>query len=265
MASGSAEGSIGGAAYILTGGITAWWKYKIEIDAKGLTGNSSHQILHFLLQRKQRLFWGIINNDKTFANLNRYEPTFNSIPWESVPGGVESLADRLDLQSNTMSGGWSFLALNFLGYNYNFTLANRFGFVPLVSSLDIANPNYTATTIFDITANVTTPSGTFIAGKFVAQETFSAFGSTQYNEPHTTFTARNSQWIYNEMEDITQPVTCKDYCYVGLSISGPESFCDNATFSVPEIPGVTYTWNVNNSFFINTSANNNEFTLIRRR
>jgi|GEM_PF-3256461 len=67
------------------------------------------------------------------------------------------------------------------------------------------------------------------------------------------------------MEDITQPVTCKDYCYVGLSISGPEYFCDNATFSVPEIPGVTYTWNVNNSFFINTSANNNEFTLTRRR
>lgn len=67
-----------------------------------------------------------------------------------------------------------------------------------------------------------------------------------------------------ELNGQPQSANCSGICDI-QSISGPESFCDNATFSVPEIPGVTYTWTVNNAFLINASPINNELTITRRR
>src|SRR5579875_737581 len=127
LASGSASGSVSGLSILLTGGIFTRWKYYTEINASGLTGNANHQILHFKLQRLQRLFFSLINNNKDIALLDRFEPSFNNLPWESIPGGVESLADRLHT-GNSLNSSWSIIAQEFLGYSYNFTLANRWAF-----------------------------------------------------------------------------------------------------------------------------------------
>ena len=254
LVAGAGQYNSSGLAFLLTAGILSRSKLYGEIEAYGLTGSSNHQILHCLLKRKTRLFWGLVNADKTIVNINRNEPSFNTIPWESVPGGVESLADRLQ-SGSTLSGDWGGW---FLGINYNITLASRFGFVPLISALDMVTPPTTYQGILNVRALPNTPGGTFRVDDYVAQESFFENGTNQYNKPHTTFTSRNSLWLYNEMEGNSNSNSCSqynDYCLVPImQMSYTQTDCFNATITAGVTNGTSYSWQVYGDLLINGTS-----------
>lgn len=259
------------------GGFLLWNNYRLQIDINALpTYGSQSQICYVKMERNIRFLLGLVGTGwETTSNTSPRISPANTFPWDGVPGGTQnverggtlsqagvfpSLGKENSLFGNIWRGIVGSAIVN-VDYNIEFPFSqNEFTFVPLTSSLDVQNVSSgTFSQQFLFPANGILNGSR--ADKYIAQE----FSNDHYNIPHTDFTARNSKWIYNEMQNISQSYSCKDYCYTDLAISGPESFCDNATFTVPDIPGVTYTWTVDNSFFVNTSVNNNEFAITRRR
>lgn len=229
-------------SYVTTGvplAVITKLKYKTDLQANGLSGNSTHEILYYKLQRLEKLFF-VINNNKTFVELHRGEPSFNTVPWESVPGGTQSIGDRVGTGSGDLSGNWAFIAPWFVGYNYSATLAPAWSFVPVTSSLDISNP---ASNFDQYIFSVNGRKGS-TASTYVAQEYNASQGG--FNINHTNFTARNSRWIYNEMETITQPIDCDEAC-VPTSLNGPEAFCNSANYYLNGTGG-NLTWTITPSY-----------------
>jgi orotate phosphoribosyltransferase len=209
-------------------------KYKLDLNANALNGISSHEILYFRLKREGKLFF-IINNDKTFVEIQRNEPTINSIPWESVPGGTQSLGNRFNPNSNNISANWSFIAPWFLGYNFSVTMAPVWSFVAVTSALDIQNPSsQNGQYVYPINGQ----NGS-TATRYIAQETTTGFS----NINHTNFTARNARWLYEELQGISHTTDCSDVCIAELTITGPSEAC-SGTYSVPSIAGATYVWQI---------------------
>ncbi|MGQ0738883.1 MAG: esterase/lipase family protein [Bacteroidota bacterium] len=266
LVNGEAQGSISGPLFILTAGIVSRFKIKTNLAAKGLQGNTQgNEILYFRWRRESSLFWGVVNTSKTFIDIHRFEPTNIStpIPWESVPGAVEGL--RVTNQT-IIAGGWNIISLNFFGFDFRFQFIDRFTFLPVISALDVANPgSFNSTNIFNFVANVTSPAGTFVPQRIIAQERF--FGTTgfEFNQFHTDFTSRNARWIFNEMQNIPQPNTCEDQC-TSTEIIGPDAFCNFKSYSVNLPAGATVNWtiNPNPNHFVTAAANGNVLNLTQQ-
>ncbi len=266
LVNGEAVGSVGGPLFILSAGIFSRFKLKVNLTAKGLQGNNQgNEILYFRWRRESRIFWGVVSTSKTFIELHRNEPTglANPIAWESVPGGVENL--RFTNQT-IYSGSWSALSLGFLGYDYRFEIGDRFSFVPVISALDVNNPAaFNNTTIFNYVANTSSPANTFAPQRILAQERF--FGTTgfEFNQPHTDFTSRNASFIFNEMQNIAQPVTCEDQC-TSEQIIGADEFCNSGIYSINLPAGSTINWVItpNPNGIVTAQANGNFVTLTQQ-
>jgi hypothetical protein len=247
---GEALGNISGLALGLRNGIFSRLKYKVNLAANGLTADGGqHEILFFKWRRQISLFWGIVNTSKTLIELHRNEPTnfANPIPWESVPAGTEDL--RFNNQT-IIAGSWSVFYWGFLGYDARFVVGQPFSFCPVISALDIADPNnINRNNIFNFQATVNTPANTFIPQRIIAQERFfGTSGSFEFNQPHTDFTSRNGRWIFNEMENIPQPINCDDQCPVdpaSLFINGNNIICNSEQYSISNLPaGSIVTWSI---------------------
>ncbi len=266
LASGEAQGSIGGPGFVLSGGLFSRFKLKISLNAKGLQGNNQgNEILYFRWRRESSLFFGVVNTSKTFIELHRAEPTglANPIAWESVPAGIENLRFT---NATIFAGGWSIFSLGFLGYDYRFQVGDRFSFVPTISALDVSNPAaFNNSSIFNFVANFNTPAGTFIPQRIIAQERFLGSSGFEFNQPHTDFTSRNARFIFNEMQNITQPVTCEDQC-TSPEINGPSEICNSGSFSVNLPTGSTITWSItpNPNSFVTAFASGNTLTLTQQ-
>ena len=81
--------------------------------------------------------------------------------------------------------------------------------------------------------------------RYIAQEA----GGTVFNLLHLRFTARNSEWIFNEMQRTSSStpntIGCSSECLspTDLKITGPSTLCGTATYSTPlRGTGVTFTW-----------------------
>lgn len=237
----------------VTGGVPLFaitkLKYCVDLNSSGLNGNSSHEILYFKMKREAKLFF-LININKTFVEIHRNEPSFNSVPWESVPGGTQSLGSRLNLNGNSLQGSWSIIAPWFLGINYNATLADEWGFLPVTSALDIQNPPSQFGQYFYALYGQNGSTAT----RYIAQGY--DFASQAYNINHTNFTARNSKWIYNEMENGNNTeANCEGAleCYSSsISMSGPELICidGSATYTVNVPIGASASWQASIPSFV---------------
>ena len=208
-------------------------KYHTELNANSLNGNANHEILFYKLKREGKLFF-VINNNKTFVEIHRNEPAFNSIPWESLPGGTQSLGNRLGVGGNgpaSIQDDWNFLSPSFLGYNYSVTIAPQWGFVPVTSALDIINPS-TQNNQYIFPVQGTNGS---TSSRYIAQEFSAAQGG--FNVDHTDFTARNSRWIFNEMENNIQNFDCTYDCPLSYNttISGPNLVCSSASYTIDNL------------------------------
>ncbi len=198
-------------AQVLTGTplIVTKFKYRADIVAKSLTGSSSHQIIDFRLRRLAKLFFFIPVN-RTLVHVLQNEPSFNSTPWESLPGGTVNMGERTN---NNGDGPKTFFGkilkdiLDFLiPVENEIVFAPAFGFVPTTSALDIQNaPSQNGQYIFPVQGQNGSNASSYIAQEFLN-------GQGGFNVNHTDFTARNAQWIFREMENIPQDINCTYDC-----------------------------------------------------
>ena len=87
--------------------------------------------------------------------------------------------------------------------------------------------------------------------KFLDQEQLTRGSGAFFNEAHTIFTARNGEWILNEMQrppssTAANGVPCSTECFspADNAIGGPATLYGSETYTTPlrGTSGTTYTW-----------------------
>jgi hypothetical protein len=136
-----------------------------------------------------------------------------------------------------------------------------FCFVPAASALD-ASPFNTAvfSQPFIDGINPNYPSTT---KSFIAQEAFTSGSSTSYNNTHIRFTARNSQWLFDEMQGIANTINCTSECSLGLAISGPAAFCSSATYTLNVPSTASISWIPSPTGFVSLVPSGNSVAATR--
>jgi hypothetical protein len=209
---------------------------RIEASANALPAfGTSGQVMSFKQIWQYRILGISINI--TRANLAVNSPA-NMLPWDGAPGGMQD--------ATAYAGGLpnaDFEFGSFLQFSIQSDLGNRFCFVPTVSALDIEN--VTATTLFSPYNSGFSPGNPARVANYIAN--FNTFGAV--NSPHPTFTDRNSQWMYNNMENLPNgTVGCNTGCRPNQGIilgDFATNACLGATanFSIRGFPpGSTYNW-----------------------
>ena len=218
-------------------------KYFLQTQLTALPANgTSSQIEYFKYSRRFSIL-GVGFGTRILKEVSRLNPA-GFTDWDAAPGSTQSINDRAGGALNTgltkQKVPWyatPFVTVR-AGLTMNVT-QDLFSFVSTTSALDapIGTPLNTPYIFFNTGTSGTTSQ------KYIAQEKFIVGGNTFYNQNHTDFTARNSQWIYNEMENITQPALgCNDYCG-SPSISGSGNLCTSGIYSVANLPpGSSVTW-----------------------
>lgn len=176
----------------------------------------------------------------------------NTLPYETLPGGSTNPYQ----QAGSCADGFDFGSLNgiYAAYFRTKLYNGDLCFVPSYSALDV--PTVTPATAFaKYVNNVTDNSSLPRVDRYIAQENVNNSG-TLFNTAHISFTPRNSEWIYNEMQrpfngDIN-PVACQanPECIpfpATPTIAGNNVFCLNGnstnTYTVPNQPaGTTINW-----------------------
>ncbi len=224
-----------GPSYIVRTGIQS------EAVANALPAyGTQNRIAHLRVWFTIRVLWARFN--VTLLNRNYTSPA-NTLPYETLPGGNTNLNEQQDLTTNHDN---SFLG--FWHFSDNTTLYNGdLCFAPTFSTLDVQT--VTPATAFAKYVNNTTdnPSPPRVV-RYIAQEQ----SGTRFNLTHLRFTARNSEWIYNEMQrpfnGNTNAAGCSTECIplaIASTLASGQRLCagSSATFSIPGLPaGTTVTW-----------------------
>ncbi len=187
----------------------------------------------------------------------------NTLPYETLPGGTTNPYQ----QAGSCGGGFDFGSLNgiYAAYLRTKLYNGDLCFVPSYSALDV--PTVTPSTAFAKYINSATDNPSLPRVKrYLAQEQTS---SALFNTAHISFTPRNSEWIFNEMQrpfnGDANPINCgSTECVLpaDVTFTGPGTLCGTATYStVDRGPGYTYTWTASPaSLFTNPSGTGLTFT-----
>ena len=245
-------------------GLTLWTKGRAYLDMHMLPNlGLTNRILDFNLKLKIKFL--IYNLLKISMQIQQNAPG-NLLPLDGVAGGTRNLGGYT-ISSNLSniepaSGSTNWLVF---GYNYNYStpyIAPTFSFVPTTSSLDVANFN---SVNIPYTVPFTGLNGSR-AANYIAQEriTLPAPIGVTNNVTHTDFYARTCSWLYNEMENINQPITCLDECPNNIEITGDIRLCSNTQqYSINGLPAnssVTWSYTPNNGG-LNITTNGNTATI----
>ena len=245
-------------------------KYRLDVQVNSLPAYGiQSQISKVVMERNIKLFYGAIGTGwLTTYSETRTSPA-NTIPWDGVPGGTKPgrpisqtginpdiNIKTKDILSNVLNSLF-YVIVNNVHSNVQIPfLQNDFTFVPITSALDIQN--VTASTLsqpFNFALNGLQGSR---ANKFITQD-FAAEG--KFNIEHTNFTARNCRWLFNEMQNITQPAaSCIDYCNSN-QISGLSRFCISETYSVAP-SSATIIWSATPSGIVQVTQNPNNSNIV---
>lgn len=208
-------------------------------------GGQSNRVATLQLYTIVRLF-GFINIRINFIRQD-YSCPSGLLAVDGVAGGTNYIGGYIPAGVLPQPASYGFGPFFQLAYSYTF--AQNFCFVPTASALDLndfnqstlsgQNSNGVSTTSFSRTNG-------FIA--YSPQENPPATTSAYFNAFHTTFTARNGQWMFNQMQGVDAPSSyCTNECTpTNLAITGPGTLCGTATYTAPIINGPnqsqTYTW-----------------------
>ena len=199
------------------------------LPAYGQQDRLAHLRVYFTIA----VLW--MNLDITVLNRN-YESPANTLPYEILPGGYTNLADQQGL-----AGG--FLFPNY--WNFTVLYNGPICFVPSYSALDVGTITPATAAVSYLYGAPPQTSAVPQVAKFIAMEQ----SGGAYNQAHLRFTARNSQWIFNEMQGLpTAPLNCMAECspYPPVPIAGLDIVCStgSTTFSVTPPFGSVTDWTV---------------------
>ena len=164
----------------------------------------------------------------------------NTLPYETLPGGTTNLARESGDCGNQKFPISLFLRTSL--YDGNIC------FVPTYSALDV--PTVSPSTAYAKYINNTTDNPSIPrVGAYIAQNN-PTNSPTEYNLNHLTFTARNSEWIFRQMQNdpaAAAQLACSTECTT-LAISSSLTqgrLCagSSITFSLANLPtGTAVTW-----------------------
>jgi hypothetical protein len=210
------------------------------------------------------LFFGLYKIKVQLIRQNYVCPP-GLLPLDGAAGGTEPIGAAVGLSSG-ITGGNAQKGPFWLPFVAFYKLADNFCFIPTPSGLDIADFN--TTTIAGRYVNSVASSSTSRTNGFLAQEQFSQGSGTKFNQPHLTFTARNSEWIFNEMQrpfkasPYFNTVGCTTECTpttIASSLAPGQRMCvgTSATFSIPGLAaGAPVSWSATpaSNFTVSTGS-----------
>ncbi|TAE42969.1 MAG: hypothetical protein EAY66_00315, partial [Sphingobacteriales bacterium] len=242
-------------------------KAKVDIKANALPSPGGNaELLKINLYAKAYLF-GFIRIKNDFYNSSIGVSSSTYLPLDGATGGTSPIG-ALSIPQQQIGGFQNIWGPIFAVYNANLNVASlsNFCFVPTASALDVQNFNAESLTLpFVNGISIANPSK---AANYITQKSPSG-GSGAFNESHTRFTANNSNWLFNEMQNTpNNTLNCSSACNMPLGsvkIEGPNQFCNTTTFSIPNLPtGLGVTWAASGSCSISGSANANPVTVMKR-
>ena len=229
----------------------------VESYALPATGNTS-KIARLKLSSKFKLL-GFITISKDYYDNTAYA-SGNQLAIDGVSGAVTEYASTA-LPTVNLFFPIPAAVLGFLGYlsvRASGTPGN-FTFVSTPSALDAAP--YTTPIFSQKYVNGSNQYYPSTTETFIAQETNNAGAS---NNVHIRFTARNSKWLFNEMENLTNLENCSGDCSNPFYIAGPDLICTSGTFTIPGLQrGVIITFTITPGGLVTPSGTGNSITLTR--
>ena len=250
------------------------YKLAVAVEAYALpAAGSTNKIARVYSENSLKLF-GFINIFKQLYNNIAYAPGTH-LAIDGVPGSnypllnVDALNQLTNLPIFKVNLYVSFPLGPFLGayfgvYAYNAGVSYNFTFVSTASALD-ASP-YTTPVFSQKYVNGTNQNYPSTSETFIAQETVQNNASLT-NNVHIRFTARNSRWLFNEMENQPNTENCSAECSNPYYMQGADFFCGSSgTYSIPGLQrGTNITWQLNKTGVANLSCSSvcNTVTLTR--
>lgn len=235
------------------------YKLAAEVEAYALpNAGSTSKIARVYTINNLRLF-GFINIFRQLYNNTAYAPG-NHLAVDGVPGSNYPLLDVQALNQITNLPVFAaslyvsfplgpFLSGYFGAYAYNQGVSYNFTFVPVASALDAgaySTPIFSQKYVSGLNPNYPSTSETFIAQETVQNS------PTVTNNVHIRFTARNSRWLYNEMEGLVNNENCSNECSAtGFTITGNNTLCTTADYTINNIPAnANVTWSASPSYLV---------------
>jgi len=225
----------------------------------GSADGSRNQVLDLLLFSEVRLFFGAVRLRIPFAGAWAKNEQ-GSLAYDAMPGGTYPILDA-PTGTNALLGWGQILTgtLNFYMQYTNTRTAPAFSFVSTASALDVEEYNNTtgfARYFNGINSNVQRINGFMSQVQdFSTNSTFSV-----KNIEHITFTARQSEWMFNEMQNVANNnVNCATTCPSNItgfytSITYPTCSTATVTMATPTLQPVR--WVASGNLFP-TSGNGN--------
>jgi hypothetical protein len=233
------------------------YRLRTVVEAFALPSSGTGKIARLKLSSKFKLF-GLITISKDYYNNTAYA-SGTQLPIDGVPGATNPIADfvvptyDLFFPIPGLLGIWGYTSVHTSGTPTNFA------FVPAASALDAAP--YTTPVFSEKYVNGVNFNYPSTARTFIAQET----APNATNNVHIRFTARNSHWMYNEMEGLPNTENCSSECSPSgsFTISGSPSFCTSGAYSVNAPSGANVTWSVSPAGIASLQSNGTTATLSR--
>ena len=235
--------------------------YKLHINARAYSLPSlggTDEIAHFELSSKWKLF-GFITISKNVYNNTAYA-SGSQLPVDGVPGAqnpaykaIPNFAVDVDLRILDVS-------VIIVGQPTQFT------FIPTASALDVTPYDNSALQqkyVGGLNGSYPSSSATYIA-----QETVQG-NAAQTNNAHIRFTARNTHWMFNEMEGLANDQNCSSECSPSVSnfsMNGVNPLCTSSSFNVNNIStNAVVNWSANPSYIVNLNPNGSQVTVTPRQ
>lgn len=223
-------------------------KFTGEVLVNALPNGTPSQRITFVdIKSKSTIFW--ISFTSTLLRFEHYSPS-GILGYDGCPAGTQPMSRGTNLGNiapDANSGG--FIPPIVFKYFYTFsglTLQPEFSFLPTVSALD--EDNITATSLYAAhVGSLYTPANSRVLQEYIAQEKATSIytGGQVYNIQHTDFTARNANWMFNEMQNVNpNNLNCTNECASSTySITGSGLLCTSSGYSLnPITNGETVTW-----------------------
>ncbi len=229
------------------------WQTNFDFNSYGYLG-SQNRIYRGRVKFEKKVLWigPTINYDVTNRS---YNAPANALPFDTYSGGTFNIASLIDdfpdFITNKLPG------LDFPN--------PRYGFIPVVSALDIKKINGNDPTPDDYLKSY---SGGILGDSNLISGFNDFIVDNRPDEPrnnrHITFRPRIGNWLANELNEVAQTnfVDCNFACDLTTTqIEGPEQFCGTATYSLPA-GADTYIWSTD-STQVQLVQNGNQVSVTR--
>lgn len=214
------------------------WRTEVQVNALPTAGQSE-TIYHGKIWSEYRLL-GVIFFNAVLWEQQVFNPPY-TLPLDGASGGTFPITNsRRGVNSGRGLDLWIF------GYELNQIVAPRFCFVPTYSALDVTDAFNNQTISKPFYGGM--PNPTSRAANIIGATRVDIFPEESlFSETHIQFTNRNTNWMFNEMENINAPNlnNCVYRCTPAQMVGVNGVCADWNTFSISPAPssgGVNINW-----------------------